>query len=79
MSNLPRHNYIKPVTSTTGHTFTVVSFSKVTIFLRHYLTEGEYVVVYTDTNQVRSYENGPVPCLGELTEHDIEILKNLAG
>jgi hypothetical protein len=78
MQYLPRYKYLKPLTSTTGHVFDVIDFSKVSIALKHQITGCEYLVIYTDSNEIRDYKNGPVRCLGVLTESDITTLKNLA-
>ncbi|EFA7900761.1 hypothetical protein C3V05_005409 [Escherichia coli] len=45
-----------------------------TIGLIHLETEKEYVVVFTDNNNIRDYKTGIVPQFGEMKQSDIDLI-----
>lgn len=71
--------YLPLITSTTGHIFTVTRLTLVTICLKHQETGESYIVIFTDSNKIRDYKKGFVPCLGEMKQDDIDFILNLAS
>lgn len=68
--------YLPFVTSTTNHVFTVERLTLCTICLMHKETGKEYVVIFTDSNKIRDYKLGFVPCLGEIKQEDVDLIRS---
>ncbi|ENC9663864.1 hypothetical protein ABLF69_005224, partial [Escherichia coli] len=46
------------IVSTTGHAFSVARVTLCTICLKHEKTGKDYVVIFTDSNNIRDYKTG---------------------
>lgn len=62
------------IVSTTGHAFSVARVTLCTICLKHEKTGKDYVVIFTDSNNIRDYKTGVVPCFGELYQEDVDLI-----
>ena len=61
-------------TSTTNHVFTFERVTLCTIVLIHKDTGQQYVVIFTDNNNIRDYKTGIVPQFGEMKPSDIDLI-----
>ncbi|EFA7788714.1 hypothetical protein C3U77_004922 [Escherichia coli] len=62
------------IESTTQQIFVFNTLTLCTIGLIHLETEKEYVVVFTDNNNIRDYKTGIVPQFGEMKQSDIDLI-----